>query len=304
MQASDSSLGPYLRSEREQQGIDIEDIASMTKIQPKFIEALEADHYDQLPKGPFVIGFLRSYAQCLSLDADEVIAFFQTHYGKRRQILSAQQRPSPISPMSWQRGLILSMGLLALVWVLFFVLRSGPARQQAVDDHSAHTTADKQPDTRQVMTAPAMTTPSSAPPEATASNAATLPTRSLPPPSHEIEPLAIDAFQPEAAPPDVPIRALSEGAPLNPAPLVLRVQALEETWMRLDIDGETRQEALIKADQRIEWKANEQFLVTIGNVKGVRVFLNDQELDLPKTRSNVLRDYVLTRALLNSRRTD
>ncbi|PON13637.1 hypothetical protein C2W62_33335 [Candidatus Entotheonella serta] len=43
MQASDNSLGPYLRSEREQQGIGLADIALQTKIQPKFIEALEAD---------------------------------------------------------------------------------------------------------------------------------------------------------------------------------------------------------------------------------------------------------------------
>jgi hypothetical protein len=74
--------------------------------------------------------------------------------------------------------------------------------------------------------------------------------------------------------------------------------------MRLDIDDDSRQEALIKAGESIEWKANEQFSLTIGNVKGARVLLNDQELDLPVTRSNVLRDYVLTRALLNPRRTD
>jgi hypothetical protein len=97
---------------------------------------------------------------------------------------------------------------------------------------------------------------------------------------------------------------LSEESTLEPVPLVLRVQALEETWMRLDIDDDSRQEALIKAGDSIEWKANEQFSLTIGNVKGARVLLNDQELDLPATRSNVLRDYVLTRALLNPRRTD
>jgi hypothetical protein len=74
--------------------------------------------------------------------------------------------------------------------------------------------------------------------------------------------------------------------------------------MRLEIDDEARQEVLIKAGQSIEWEANKQFSLTIGNVKGARVLLNDQELDLPTTRSNVLRDYVLTHALLNPRRTD
>ncbi len=74
--------------------------------------------------------------------------------------------------------------------------------------------------------------------------------------------------------------------------------------MRLDIDEDTRREAMIKAGQSQSWESKEQFSLTIGNVQGVRVFLNNQELDLPETRSNVLRDYVLTRALLNPRRTD
>lgn len=291
MQASDSSLGLYLRSEREQQGIDLKDIASLTKIQPKFIEALETDDYDQLPKGPFIIGFLRSYAQCLSLDADEVVTFFQTHHGKQTPSLLAQQgqRPSLTPRVSWQRGVILSVGLAALVLVLFFVLRSGPSKQ-ALRDRPADTVADKPPTPLQAIAAPAAVTPS--------------PTLSPPDTSVGTDPITTAAPQENAEPPNVPDLVLSEAPTLEPAPLVLRVQALEETWMRLDIDDDSRQEALIKAGESIEWKANEQFSLTIGNVKGARVLLNDQELDLPATRSNVLRDYVLTRALLNPRRTD
>jgi len=291
MQASDSSLGPYLRSEREQQGIDLKTIASLTKIQPKFIEALEADDYDQLPKGPFIIGFLRSYAQCLSLDADEVVTFFQTHHSKQTPSLPAQQRqrPSPMPRVSWQRGVILSVGLAALGLVLFFILRSGPS-EQALHDRPADTAADKPPAPRQAIAAPAAVTPS--------------PTLSPPSTSMETDSITTAAPQENAGPTNVPGLALSEESTLEPVPLVLRVQALEETWMRLDIDDDSRQEALIKAGESIEWKANEQFSLTLGNVRGARVLLNNQELDLPATRSNVLRDYVLTRALLNPRRTD
>ncbi len=317
MQASDSSLGPYLRAEREQQGIDLKDIASLTKIQPKFIEALEADDYDQLPKGPFIIGFLRSYAQCLSLDPDEVVAYFQTHHGKPAHSSPtpqpqrpAQQRPSSIPRVSWQRGVILSVGLAALVLILFYGLQSGPSEQQIAQERSDTTAVDKPPAARQTIATPAAITPLLEPQEATASHAITPPTlspsttlpsttlptpaTSPPTPSTDTDPIATDVPQEDAAPPPPPI----------PTPLVLRVQALEETWMRLDIDDDTRQEALIKAGKSIEWKASKQFSLTIGNVKGARVSLNDQELDLPATRSNVLRDYVLTRALLNPRRTD
>lgn len=306
MQASEHSLGPYLRSVREQQGIDLKDIVSWTKIQPKFIEALEADAYHQLPKGPFVIGFLRSYAQCLSLDADEVVAFFQANHGKRRQSLPVQQRqrPAPLSRASWQRGVMLSAGLAALVLVFLFVLRSGPSEPPTTHGRPAGTTGGAKPTTRQAASVPAAFPQLPAPQQATASNVAPPSPLSSPLTSIGTDPSATEPRPADAVPPDASGRALSEGSTLKPAPLVLRVEALEETWMRLDIDDETRQEALIKAGQSIEWKANAQFSLTIGNVKGARVLLNDQELDLPATRSNVLRDYVLTRALLNPRRTD
>jgi cytoskeleton protein RodZ len=312
MQASDHSLGLYLRSVREQQGIDLKDIVLWTKIQPKFIEAIEADDYKQLPKGPFVIGFLRSYAECLSLDADEVVAFFQAHYSRRMQgpPVTQQQRASPQRPVSasrasWQRRLLLSVvGLAVLVFVLAWFLQKGPWEQHVLRERLASTAVDKPPAVRQTVSAPVGFPSPSMSQETIVSHTTTAPPLIPPATSIGTEPLATASRQSEAVPPDTPGQTLSERSTLEHPPLVLRVQAQEETWMRLEIDDEARQEVLIKAGQSIEWKANKQFSLTIGNVKGARVLLNDQELDLPATRSNVLRDYVLTHALLNPRRTD
>ncbi len=306
MQASDSSLGPYLRSEREQQGIDLKDIASSTKIQPKFIEALEDDNYDQLPKGPFVIGFIRSYAQCLSLDPDEVVAFFQAKHGAPMQHQPVQEpsskpRLSPIPPALLQRRSALIAGLVAIGCVLLVVLWNGS--QRAGQDRPT-AAANRQPTTQ-----PSTPEPSTLPTlqETTAPNAVAPPALSGPATSTSssgTNPIATDASQGEAPTSDTPDNAVSEASIPEPPPLVLRVQALEKTWMRLEIDNETPQEALVEAGQTIEWQAKTQFSLTLGNVRGARVSLNDQALDLPATRSNVLRDYVLTRALLNPRRTD
>jgi cytoskeleton protein RodZ len=312
MQASDHSLGLYLRSVREQQGIDLKDIVLWTKIQPKFIEAIEADDYKQLPKGPFVIGFLRSYAECLSLDADEVVAFFQAHYSRRMlgspvtpHLRASPQRPVSTSRASWQRRLLLSVvGLAVLVFVLVWFLQKGPWEQHVLRERLASTAVDKPPAVRQTVAAPVGFPSPSMPQETIASHTATAPPLIPPATSIGTEQGATASRQSEAVSPDTPGQTLSERSTLEHPPLVLRVQAREETWMRLEIDDEARQEVLIKAGQSIEWKANKQFSLTIGNVKGARVLLNDQELDLPTTRSNVLRDYVLTHALLNPRRTD
>ena len=60
MLVDSDSLGSYLRQERERQRVSLQDIAAATKIQLKFLEALESDAYDQLPAAPFVVGFLRA----------------------------------------------------------------------------------------------------------------------------------------------------------------------------------------------------------------------------------------------------
>ena len=64
------SLGSYLRQERERQQVSLQEIAAATKIQLKFLEALEHDAYAQLPAPPFVVGFLRAYAQYVALDPE------------------------------------------------------------------------------------------------------------------------------------------------------------------------------------------------------------------------------------------
>jgi hypothetical protein len=83
-------------------------------------------------------------------------------------------------------------------------------------------------------------------------------------------------------------------------PLVLQAQALEETWLRVKIDGaERNNDVLLALGKSISWEASERFVLTIGNANGVRVSLNGQEITLPPSRSNVVRDFLLTRQLLN-----
>lgn len=306
MQASDNSLGPYLRSEREQQGIDLQDVAELTKIQPKFIEAIEDDAYDRLPKGPFVVGFLRSYAECLSIDPDEVVTFYQASFGAPAQSVSLppehaapaehpapEAQPAPKPPASSRRRGMLRVGLVGLACVLLYTVWSGLSGPRVTPD----------PDTGAANKAPAarpLSTPSDLDVNPTTAPAVTDAPQVDAAPADQ--PAAVPQTDTAAA--DQPAAPLSEASAPELAPLVLRVYAVEKTWMRLDIDEETSQEAMIEAGQSQSWQSKEQFSLTIGNVRGVRVFLNDQELDLPETRSNVLRDYVLTRALLNPRHTD
>ena len=72
------SLGNYLRQERERQQVSLQAMAAATKIQLKFLEALEHDAYDQLPAPPFVVGFLRAYAQYIAIDPEMVLTAYRS----------------------------------------------------------------------------------------------------------------------------------------------------------------------------------------------------------------------------------
>lgn len=71
-----SSLGEFLRNEREKRGFSAEQVASSTKIGLRLLHALENDLYEELPAKPFVRGFVISYCRFLGISPNEVLTRF------------------------------------------------------------------------------------------------------------------------------------------------------------------------------------------------------------------------------------
>lgn len=72
-----TSLGQALKDQREARNISLEEIAAATKIVPRYLEALEADRLNAMPGGFFIKGIIRSYAQAVGLDPDEVLGRYK-----------------------------------------------------------------------------------------------------------------------------------------------------------------------------------------------------------------------------------
>lgn len=75
-----TTLGPYLRTERERRGLTLRTISENTKVSIGLLEGLEADDISRWPGGIFRRAFVRSYAQCIGLDADDVIRRFERQF--------------------------------------------------------------------------------------------------------------------------------------------------------------------------------------------------------------------------------
>jgi hypothetical protein len=71
--AARMNLALWLRAGRAHRGMSLDDVAKVTKIQPRILERLEAGRLDGLPAEVFVRGFVRSFARCVGLDEAEAV---------------------------------------------------------------------------------------------------------------------------------------------------------------------------------------------------------------------------------------
>ncbi|MFT8878951.1 MAG: helix-turn-helix transcriptional regulator [Oenococcus sp.] len=67
------SIGKRLQDAREQHGLTLEDISSSTKIQVRYLQAIENGQVNRLP-GPFYVkAFIRQYANTVDLDPNTIL---------------------------------------------------------------------------------------------------------------------------------------------------------------------------------------------------------------------------------------
>lgn len=77
MGATPQSIGADLRAARLARGETTADVAHQLRLRDGYIEAIESGNFEVLPGVTYAIGFLRSYARYLRLDADDLIQRFK-----------------------------------------------------------------------------------------------------------------------------------------------------------------------------------------------------------------------------------
>jgi cytoskeletal protein RodZ len=95
---SRSAVGEQLREAREVRGFDLYRAERDTKIRGKFLAALEAGDFADLPGEVYTRGFLRNYASYLGLDPDEIVDQWRRETGDQPAPVSAGGQPSFAGP--------------------------------------------------------------------------------------------------------------------------------------------------------------------------------------------------------------
>jgi len=68
-----STFGEELRRERELREISLREVSHATKINMRYLEALESNEFEHLPGGVFNRGFVRAYCQFIGVDAEAMV---------------------------------------------------------------------------------------------------------------------------------------------------------------------------------------------------------------------------------------
>lgn len=112
------SVGNLLKEARESSKQTLTDVAKRTKIREEYLSSIEENAFEQLPEGPFVRGFLRTYALEVGLNPESIVAIYRRDFGSREK-----QRLIPkgvVNPLKRRSNILLSPVVFA-VFVLVCV---------------------------------------------------------------------------------------------------------------------------------------------------------------------------------------
>lgn len=146
-----TDLGKTLKEAREKKGYGIEDIHNITKIQKRYLEAIEEGNIDALPGHFYARAFIKSYAEAVGLDPGMVLEHMRSSDLPQPPIeepsvplRSTRQEKSPLqSGRSLSRVLLYSFAVLILFVIYFAAMElksSSPQENTQTPEASQGTT--------------------------------------------------------------------------------------------------------------------------------------------------------------------
>lgn len=118
------TVGQIIRSARLKRGFSIDQISSLTKIDSRYITALEEDDFSKLPSETFAKGFIRNLSQRLDLNPGELIAIFRRDYRLPEQFPPSKRSRRLFLPDNTAQFLPFILGGLVFIIYLIFQFRA------------------------------------------------------------------------------------------------------------------------------------------------------------------------------------
>jgi len=109
-------VGALLRASRLRVGEDLREVSDILCIRYLYLEAIEECRYGDLPGNTYAVGFIRSYAEHLGLDGDEVVRRYRAEQSGQKNATDLAF-PTPVPDSGVPKGAIVFIGVLIALLV-------------------------------------------------------------------------------------------------------------------------------------------------------------------------------------------
>ena len=249
-------VGEELREARIALGVSVEDAATQLRINKRYLMALEEGRVKDLPGAAYAVGFVRSYATALGLDADDAVRRFRDMSGTAVTKSGELVFPEPVPSRGIPTGILAAIGVaIALAGYIAWYQWSG--RSERVVDSVP-------PLPPRLERAAEATTPREAPAPAA-------------------EPPA-PAPAPVAAPPPPPR--------IDPDKPRIVIRAKGESWVQIRDNPANRviTDRVLRSGETIEIPNRPGIVLTTGKAENLDLLLDGQEVEAfggPGVRRNI-----------------
>ena len=258
-------FGEELKRLRLDKQVSLMDISFSTRINIKFLEAIEAGKFSVLPQ-TYVRAFLREYGDAIGLGAEEILRKYDALREPQASPLPREtippSRPTPTQSvrtsgpreqkisLGFKKNILFAGVLLAAV-VFVLVLRT--------------------------------------------------PTAKSPEPIQEV-PFDVVVKESEASTfkPDTLASVVIPPPVLRPDSLKLEMATTDSVWISILVDGKKSLEYLFPPNRKRTFTAKDQFSITMGNAGGASFKLNGKDLGALGRRGAVVRNVLVNEARLKS----
>ena len=88
------TFGDFLKGQREARNISLKEVAHSTNVTERYLDFIEKDDFEKVPKGPYIRGYISLYAAAIGINAHEVLDRFDSQCQKRNKAEDIQQEIS------------------------------------------------------------------------------------------------------------------------------------------------------------------------------------------------------------------
>ncbi|MGA7954247.1 MAG: RodZ family helix-turn-helix domain-containing protein [Gloeobacterales cyanobacterium] len=259
--------GAQLRQARERRDLSLDEVATRTRVQRRYLQALEEGTVDKLPEPVYARGYLKKYADFLGLDSAGIAERYFPMAEIRKQGNSGPLLMPPSPKQTNWLGYTAGVVVAVLGLSTFFALRtnapstSAPVQASGKPEPSPLEKIVKGAGAPIQSANPAPNnagTPTPAPNQVVANAPATQP--------------ASPQTQPILTPPSV------TPVPTADRPVQVAVKVATDTWVRVSADGRTVFQGVLPKGAQRNWSAKQSVKFRTGNAGGILVSHNQKAI--------------------------